>query len=216
MSTSLEELMGSPFPSQQPSQSASASQQMQMQMPPQAPQGDEERMRRILAEMNAGGASVVNIPLSGQGQDPRIINEPPVSLSTGQYRMDPVPPRANIIGGSQPTAADFHAMLQQQPPGMLTGVAPFQAHRPPGAEEMYVPREKSTWKETTAAFLKNPFAVGFIVFLLNLPVVTTILSRYASWMYLSSGEISMGGLAVKATLAACLYALYQVGTTLWE
>jgi hypothetical protein len=42
-----------------------------------------------------------------------------------------------------------------------------------------------------------------------MPVVTSILSRYASWMYLGSGEISIGGLIVKALLAALLFAVYQ-------
>jgi hypothetical protein len=54
--------------------------------------------------------------------------------------------------------------------------------------------------------------VAIIVFLLNLPVVTSILSRYASWMYLSSGEISVGGLLVKAVIASSLFAAYQGAT----
>jgi hypothetical protein len=57
--------------------------------------------------------------------------------------------------------------------------------------------------------MRAPLAVAIIVFLLNLPVVTAILSRYASWMYLSSGEISVGGLLVKALLSATLFAVYQ-------
>jgi hypothetical protein len=36
-----------------------------------------------------------------------------------------------------------------------------------------------------------------------------MLSRYASWMYLSSGEISIGGLLVKALLGAVLFTVYQ-------
>jgi hypothetical protein len=121
--------------------------------------------------------------------------------------MDPGTARANVIGSSTPTMADFHAMFQQTAPGAARAQAP-------GAEEIYVPQGKSTsWKTSVANYMRGPVAVAIIVFLLNLPVVTAILSRYASWMYLSSGEISVGGLLVKALLAAILYAAYQ-GITL--
>jgi len=170
-----------------------------------APPADEERVRRILAEMNAD-AVVQPPPALGLGAG-RVITEPPVTMSTGQLRMDPGAARANVIGNSTPTMADFHAMFQQTAPGM----APFQAHRPPGAEELYVPKGKESvsWKQMVASYMRGPIVVAIIVFLLNLPVVTSILSRYASWMYLSSGEISVGGLLVKALLAAILFATYQ-------
>jgi hypothetical protein len=166
-----------------------------------APPADEERVRRILAEMNAEG---IDAPPLAPTQ--RVITEPPITMSTGQLRMDAGTARANIIGNSTPTMADFQAMLQQASPGM----APFQPHRP-SVEEVYVPKanKDATWKATLFNYLRGPVAVATIVFLLNLPVVTAILSRYASWMYLSSGEISVGGLLVKAMLAAVLFAAYQ-------
>ncbi len=169
----------------------------------QGPPADEERVRRILAEMNAD-AVVQPPPALGTSQS--VITEPPVSISTGQLRMDASTARANVIGNSTPTMADFHAMFQQASPGM----APFQPHRTPSAEELHVPAAKKTsWKATAANYLRGPIAVAVIVFFLNLPVVTAILSRYAAWMYLSSGEISVSGLLVKALLAATLFAAYQ-------
>jgi len=168
-----------------------------------APPADEERVRRILAEMNADAVHQQPPSLSGPSQ---VITEPPISMSTGQLRMDPGTARANVIGNSTPTMADFHAMFQQAAPGM----APFQPHRAPGAEELHVPKPKAaSWRDSVATAMRGPVAVAIIVFLLNLPVVTAILSRYASWMYLSSGEISVGGLLVKALLAATLFAAYQ-------
>jgi hypothetical protein len=169
------------------------------------PPADEERVRRILAEMNA--EAVVQPPPGLPNGNPQVITEPPISMSTGQLRMDSGTARANIIGNSTPTMADFHAMFQQTSPGM----APFQPHRTPGAEELHVPRAKpaTSWKDMASNYMRGPIAVAVIVFLLNLPVVTAILSRYASWMYLSSGEISVGGLLVKALLAAVLFAVYQ-------
>ena len=173
-----------------------------------APPADEERVRRILAEMNAD--AVVQQPPSLMSS-PQVITEPPISMSTGQLRMDSTTARANVIGNSQPTMADFHSMFQQTSPGL----APFQPHRAPGAEELHVPKPKVTsWKDSIAVAMRGPVAVAIIVFLLNLPIVTSILSRYASWMYLSSGEISVGGLLVKALLAAALFAAYQAASTL--
>jgi len=164
-----------------------------------APPADEERVRRILAEMNADSG-----PDAAPAQ--RIITEPPIAMSTGQLRMDVGTARANVIGNSTPTMADFQSMFQQASPGM----APFQPHRP-SVEEVYVPKAKDTvsWKSLAFNYMRGPIAVAIIVFLLNLPVTTAILSRYASWMYLSSGEISIGGLLVKALLAATLFAAYQ-------
>lgn len=167
------------------------------------PPADEERVRRILAEMNAD--AVVQPPPSGQTALPRVITEPPVSMSTGELRMDTAAARANIIGGSIPTMSDFHAMLQQTPSGM----APFLGGRPDHGATVPAPNPSISWKALIMNQLRGPIAVAIIVFFLNMPVVTSILSRYASWMYLGSGEISIGGLIVKALLAALMFAVYQ-------
>lgn len=180
---------------------------------PSVPPADEERVHRILAEMNAG-AVVQPPPGVSPDATARVITEPPINMSTGQLRMDPGTARANVIGNSTPTMADFHSMFQQSSPGM----APFQPHRTPSAEEVYIPAasDKLTWRQTLAQAMSAPLAVAIIVFLLNLPVVTAILSRYASWMYLSSGEISVGGLLVKALLSAVLFGAYQAGVAIWD
>jgi hypothetical protein len=176
--------------------------------PTNGPPADEERVRRILAEMNAD--AVVQSP-PGLGQHQQILTEPPITMSTGQLRMDPGTARANVIGNSTPTLADFHAMFQQTAPGATYRPSP------PGVEEMPSKPKASSWKDTVANYMRAPVAVAIIVFLLNLPVVTAILSRYASWMYLSSGEISVGGLLVKALLAASLFAAYQgVAFFVWD
>jgi hypothetical protein len=167
------------------------------------PPADEERVKRILAEINAGELAQPPPPVSGSM--PRVITEPPLSMSTGQIRMDNDTARANVIGNSTPTMADFQAMFSQVAPGM----APY--HGPavvPGAVIPQPPKAVG-WKTQLVAQLRAPVAVAIIVFLLNMPVVTSLLSRYASWMYLSSGEISIGGLLVKALLAAGLFIAYQ-------
>lgn len=179
----------------------------QLQEAPTGPPADEERVKRIMAEMNAGEAVQSPPPLSSQ-QHSRVITEPPVSTSTGMLRMDPGTSRAHVIGGSIPTMADFQAMFQPAPPGMApypsAMSSPNQAH--PRSKEGKEGKDSSfSWRQS----LREPLAVAILVFLLNLPVVTSILSRYASWMYLNSGEISVAGLVVKALLAGSIFLAYQ-------
>ena len=130
--------------------------------------------------------------------------------------MDVGPTQANVIGGARPTMEDFRSMMNPTPPGMTQ----FQPHRAPGVDELYVPSKSQQppqdLKSTLALALRGPTVVAIIVFILNLPVVTGMLSRYAAWMYLNNGEISVGGLLVKALLGAAMYGLYQTGVSLLE
>jgi hypothetical protein len=171
--------------------------------PTTIPPADEERVKRIMAELNADSMVQAPPPL---GQPQPMIVEPPIATSTGQLRMDPGTARANVIGNSTPTMADFQAMLQQMPPG----IAPFHGPVAAPPPSLPVPGPKPiAWRDAILQQLRAPFVVGVIVFLLNMPVITTVFSRYASWMYLSSGEISIGGLLVKTVLAAGLFLVYQ-------
>jgi hypothetical protein len=168
---------------------------------------DEERVKRILAQMNVEDTvqGPPQQPPAMIRQMPPVITEPPISMSTGQLRMDRDTARANVIGSSVPTMADFQTMFHPTAPGM----APF--HGPAASPPQPIAQHKpsSDWKTSLTNQLRGPIAVAIIVFFLNLPVVTSMLSRYASWMYLSSGEISIGGLLVKALLGAVLFTVYQ-------
>ena len=175
----------------------------QLQETPAGPPADEERVKRIMAEMNAGDMIQPPPPISSQ-QPGRVITEPPVSTSTGMLRMDPGTSRAHVIGSSIPTMADFQAMFQPAPPGMApypSALSSAPATLPSRSKE-----SSFSWKQS----LREPLAVTILVFLLNLPIVTSILSRYASWMYLTSGEISVAGLVVKALLAGSVFFVYQL------
>ncbi len=172
---------------------------------------DEDRVRRILAEMGAaeaGGHAPPPVPPAPQ----RIISEPPITTSTGQIRMDPGTARAHVIGNTAPTMADFQTMFTQASPGM----APYHGSAVVSGPVLPPPAKPQSWKAQLAAQLRLPVAVAIIVFFLNLPVVTSTLSRYAAWMYLSSGEISIAGLFVKAILAAGLFIVYQQVATQLE
>lgn len=169
----------------------------------QIPPADEERVKRLMAAMNAD--DITQSPPELHISSPRVISEPPLTTSMGAVRMDRDTARANVIGNSMPTMADFQSMFAQASPGM----SPF--HGPavvPGPVVQPAPKG-ADWKATLSAQLRGPAVVAAIVFLLNLPIVTSILSRHASWMYLSSGEISIGGLLVKSIIAAALFVVYQ-------
>ena len=170
------------------------------------PTADEERVRRILSEMNAGDSS----PEQGS----RIISEGPITTSTGEIRMDPRAARAHIIGGAAPTMADFQSMLFQTPPGMN----PLHGGPEPPQRERISPKvaEPASMWSMILQQVRAPAIVALIVFFINLPVITTILSRYASWMYLGSGEISIAGLIVKSMIAAGLFAFYQILSGLFK
>lgn len=164
---------------------------------------DEARVKRILAEMGAG--EIVQPPPPAPLPPQRIISEPPIATSTGQIRMDPGAARAHVIGNTAPTMADFQSMFTQAAPGM----APYHGPAAIPGPVLPPPVKPQSWKAQVMAQLRLPIVVATIVFFLNLPVVTSMLSRYAAWMYLSSGEISIGGLFVKALLAAILFVIYQ-------
>lgn len=175
---------------------------------------DEERVKRILAEMNAANSITPPSAEGGFGSPPAVITEPPLAVSTGQIRMDPGTARAHVIGNATPSMADFHAMFAQANPS----IAPYHGPvaNPPGPVVSTGPKERTSFRTALLQGLRAPLAVGIIVFLLNLPVVTSILSRYAAWMYLSSGEISVAGLFIKALLAMGLFAVYQGGVNLLQ
>jgi hypothetical protein len=181
------------------------------------PPADEERVKRILAEMNAESSITAPPPLGGGGgfgASPAVITEPPLSVSTGQIRMDPGTARAHVIGNSAPTLADFHTMFAQANPA----IAPYHGPvaNPPGPVLPAGPKDRTDFRTALLQMLRAPLAVGILVFLLNLPVVTSILSRYASWMYLSSGEISVAGLLVKSLLAMGLFTVYQTVASFFD
>jgi hypothetical protein len=172
-----------------------------------APPADEERVKRILAEMNAENSITPPPALGGFGAPPAIITEPPLTVSTGQVRMDPGTARAHVIGNAAPSLADFQSMFAQANPSIAPYHGPV-AH-PPGPVVPSGLKDRTDFRTALLQWLRAPLAVGILVFLLNLPVVTSVLSRYAAWMYLSSGEISVAGLFVKALLAMGLFAVYQ-------
>ena len=170
MSTSLEDLESGSSQFAQSAQSA----------PGPRLQGDERRVNSILSEMSAAATVQPQPQYSQQSTtySPQVITVPPISTSIGSMRMDPDTARAHVIGSSSPSAADFQTMFQQRQANVP---APNYASQVAWTQSASVPESKP-WKEMFLQFLRGPIAVAVIVFLLNMPIVTTLFSRYAQWI----------------------------------
>jgi hypothetical protein len=143
---------------------------------------DEERVKRIIQEMN-GGAN----------------NEPPGREEMQEHPSQQLPmqnmayhPMQMPIGQNMPM---YNPQSQQQE----------QAVEKP-SEETSV--KKNVWAHITD-ILKLPFVVTVVFFLLSLPIVDTYLAKYANWAFSSSGTLTLYGIAVKAVGAGAIMGVYD-------
>lgn len=176
---------------------------------PDSQASDEERVQRIIQEMNGGAAE-----------------EPPQQQ---QHHQEP-PGR-----GRAPEHEEHHYQQQMPPPGMMMQQqqpmgprdmpphqqmyyppqgAPAQQQREPPPQHYEEPpaqpvaAKKNIWAHITDA-LKLPFVVAFVFFLLSLPVGDVYLAKYAPWAFSSGGHLSYGGLALKAVVAGAIMGVYD-------
>jgi len=149
---------------------------------PDGQASDEERVQRIIHEMNSGDAEPeAPGPSYHQQQGP-----PP------QYQ--PMPGNPNM-GRPMAYHPQYDAPVQQQPP-----VAPEPAEP--------VVAKKNVFAHITDAF-KLPLVVAIVFFLFSLPVVDLHLAKYAPWAFSSGGHLSIPGLAIKALAAGTVMGLYD-------
>ena len=135
-------------------------------------------------------------------------------------------------GGSVDNAADAERMAQLMrdvnPSGGLpetpqtVNMAPVSAPpmRPPQRmqpppqyipkdEDAYrPPRRKNIWGSISGK-LRDSLIVSVIVFVLSLPVLHTILAKYAGWAFAVGGQLSWLGLIALSLLAGVAFGLYQ-------
>ena len=149
---------------------------------------DEERVKRIIQEMNNGDS-----PGEEHGQ-----TQPPMQYQQQQQQQQPPmqyqqqPP----IQYQQQMHMQQQHMQQQQP----------QQQQEEKHEE--TPVKKNIWAHITDA-LKLPFVVAVVFFLLSLPIVDVYIAKYASWAFSSGGTLTMAGLAVKALTAGAVMGVYD-------
>lgn len=140
---------------------------------------DEERVQRIISEMNGG---------EEQHETPGA--EPPM-----QYQM-PAPPQERVLRGQQMMHPSM--MYAPQPP----------AEEKPAPVAATAGSKKNVWAHISDA-LKLPLVVSVVFFLLSLPVVDVYLARYAHWAFSNGGHLSTAGLALKAVSAGAIMGVYD-------
>jgi len=178
---------------------------------PDSQASDEERVQRIIQEMNSGGADE-------QQQEPPGRQEMAMQQDAERERQyqQQQPPPGMMMQQRQPMGPD--SMMGGPPVYYPPQGAPAQREQREQREQYNEPPEapsapepppkKNIWAHITDA-LKLPFVVAFVFFLLSLPVVDVYLAKYAQWAFSSGGHLSYGGLALKAASAGLIMGVYD-------
>jgi len=166
-----------------------------------SPSNDGDLVNTILNEMNGNG-SVLPPPTPAQMVPPNqgMISAQMSNTGVGQRMMDNAPATAHIIGGAQPTAADFASAMQHN--GSTYASVPQQQQQ---QQPVFRPAKRSLMQRFTEEF-KTPLLVAVLVFVFSLPVVNFLFAHYIPSMVLPTGQLTTIGLVIK-----CLGA----GATFW-
>ena len=68
--------------------------------------------------------------------------------------------------------------------------------------------KKNFWS-TTLERIRDPLFVSILVFVLSLPVLHTLLGKYASWAFAVGGQLSWLGLISLSLLSGLLFGTYK-------
>jgi hypothetical protein len=152
---------------------------------------DQEHMAAILAEINEAPTHGFPSPpqTSFQGAGPVQITGAPQPMPP-QMGATMLPPQM-LPMGVMPQMVQPQIFTQQQQP-IYT---PVQTPEKPAMNGF----------GSFTKLLSEPLMVASIVFLMSLPALNTFLTKYASWAYNIGGELSWGGLVVKAVLSGVLF-----------
>lgn len=204
--------------------------------------GDDDFVQSILNEINGGGggsgggpAHAPPPPASGSMQP---AAQPPANLypipqgqamiyapnpnSVAPHVMDANPATAHVIGGAQPTPADFAVMMAGGGAGAhgipggggaagYGGSAANAAAWVPagaGARPAYVPKKAGLLSRAMDEF-RTPFFVVILVFVFSLPVVNFLFAHYLPSMVKATGELTVVGLLIKSFAAGGAFWLLQ-------
>jgi len=160
---------------------------------PEKEASDEERVSRIIQEMNSSNDE----PAPGVKQQKQ----------QEQSRYEDQNPQFNRI----PTNTRFSddTMMQPHPSQMMySNQQPTQEQPANKIEEQPVVAKKNIWAHITDVF-KMPVVVSVIFFILSLPIVDVYLSKYAPWAFSNSATLTMTGLGVKALSAGLIIGVYE-------
>jgi hypothetical protein len=116
----------------------------------------------------------------------------------------------NASGGLSDSPQTMNMPRVSAPP--MRNMAPVHQPPPPPQytpmEEEYRPRKKNIWGSITEK-LRDPLIVSVIVFVLSLPVLHTMLAKYAGWAFAVGGQLSWIGLVAMSLLAGVTFGIAQ-------
>jgi hypothetical protein len=161
---------------------------------PDGQASDEERVQRIIREMNSGDE---------QAETPGPSYRPQQEPEAYQHQGGPpvYQPLAGAPMMGRPMAMAGYAPQYDAPVHQGQGQGQAAAPEP-------VVSKKNVFAHITDA-LKLPIVVALVFFLFSLPVVDLHLAKYAPWAFSAGGNLSIPGLAVKALAAGAVMGLYD-------
>jgi hypothetical protein len=164
--------------------------------PEDAP-SDEERVKRIIQEMNNTNEGPGPSPGNNDQGPPQYVPEQYQQQGGPQYQQGPPQYQPMPMqGGPQYMERQGHSQEQRH------------VEEPEPVKEEPVIVKKNIWAHITDA-LKLPFVVSIVFFLLSLPIVDVYIAKYASWAFSSGGTLTMAGIAVKALVAGSVMGIYD-------
>lgn len=176
------------------------------------PGKDGDLVDQIIKEMNGGGVSpqAANMFVSPQAPpspammpaNPGIMPSQMSNTALSSHHMDNGPATAHMIGGAQPTPADFAAAMHGGAPmAHEVAVAPAQA-------QLSRPYKRSIVQRLGEEF-KIPMLVALLVFVFSLPVVNFLFAHYLPYLVMPTGQLKTIGLIVKSFAAGLVFWILQ-------
>lgn len=152
---------------------------------------DAARMAQIMQDINASGGDIAGAPQN--------------ELMPQQARQAPpqmLPPHSGI------------------PMADMTGQMPAMVPQAPRQNSQFVPYDepvsggglrKNVWG-TFLERLTDPLIVAVLIFVLSLPALQTLGSKYAPWAFAIGGQLSWLGLITKAVFGGLLFWLFKTAS----
>lgn len=178
-----------------------------------SPDGDNDLVQRILADMNTSESSSnpVQRPMSmpPPGGNGRMISSPNPN-TTYPLAMDPATATAHMIGKDFPTNGDFAAMMGQGGQGAYASAGFDQQGHPPPQQQQGQPilaqlEQGKGWFMNLLNQFRQPILVTIIFFIVSLPVINVMLGHYVPSLLKSNGDLTTIGLLAKSILAGACY-----------
>jgi hypothetical protein len=182
---------------------------------------DTDLVDSILSDLNQPGSGNPVVSTRGQGSMPppagtRIpMQQQQQTLpSTYPNAADPAVPTAHLIGRDHPTEADFQRMMMAgQGPLPFNSMTPqmqgVPLQGPPSQAQQNYQEPKKNWQGQWIDELKQPILVAIILFVMTLPAINLLVSRYAPNLLRPGGDLNTMGMLSRALLGGVLYWVLQ-------